>query len=326
MADNFSISKDSIQLPYRRFLADSAAGLSLLVIAIATYYLPIISDAPLREAWIKFTAGRMATGVGAEMKVLIALLLFLLATPIGFAANALSWLLIDYSICTAERKYFKWFRKNGRVFPLWDVTEARFGHVLDQYFDLRPENFNTSGWFFRDVLEAYVPDRFETQTHIKGLVVFLRNLTLFSLILMFVTLWNGVAGRFASGAVVLGAVGLTFLLTIRWKNSLDEKDKKMPVVHWVVAFLTAAAIGIAAYQAGALGARAIIMFTVAAGAVVIIGMVEYYYHDAILLHAYLACREYSIVEPAAGTKDRVLRIAEELIQRIAEREVELKKK
>lgn len=307
MADNFSVSKDSIQLPYRRFLADSAAGLSLLLIAVAIYYLPLVSSAPLRDAWVAYSHGR---GIGTEVKVLILLLLFLLATPIGFAANALSWLLIDYSICMAERRYFTWSRQNGRIFPLWDVTASRFGHVLTRYFELTKDNFNTAGWFFRDVLEAYLPDHFETQTHIKGLVVFLRNLTLFCLILAFVALGNGVQDGWGMGAVVAAAIGLIFLLTIR--------PRSWVVLHWLAAAVTAGGLGFAFWQAqtGPLDTRAAILFAIATGTVIVIGMVEYYYHDAILLHAYFACHEYGVAAPPPNTEDRILRIAEELIRKI----------
>jgi hypothetical protein len=333
VADNFSVSKDSIQLPYRRFLADSAAGLSLLLIAVAAYYLPVVSDAPFREAWHSYEVVRSMHGVGNEIKALVLLVLFLLATPIGFAVNALSWILIDYSICASERLYFRWTRQNGLIFPLWDVTQARFGAHLNSFFGLEEKNFNVAGWFFRDVLEAYVPDRFETQTHIKGLVVFVRNLILYAVILGFVSLAHAVTSVLGNLAVVMSVLGATFLLVFRWGRNSDasESDPKVPVsllariAKWPWVNISVAAITIVSliliFAVGDHGnwrVRAAILFGVAVVAVALIGMVEYYYHDAILLHAYFACCEYGVQEPSIAGTQRFLVIAQELIRKVAE--------
>ena len=42
--NNFALAKDSIQMPYRRFLSDSAAGFVLLLLSLAAYYLPVFGE------------------------------------------------------------------------------------------------------------------------------------------------------------------------------------------------------------------------------------------------------------------------------------------
>jgi hypothetical protein len=320
MADNFSVTKDSIQLPYRRFLADSAAGLTLLLIAIGAWYLPIITSDPLRKSWIAYQTAEHLPGVGPQVKVVVLALLFLLATPIGFAVNALSWLLVDFSICVMERRYFIWSRKDGRLFPLWDVTEARFGERLTKYFGLTPENFNVAGWFFRDVLEAYAPDRFESQTHIKGLVVFLRNLTLFALILGFTALAFGIPRSFAP-ALVLAVIATIFLMVARWAAAGKRFDAKRSTVNGIAIATLVISMIVVVNEAGKLQSiRAAIYFAVAVAVVTIIGAIEYYYHDAILLHAYFVCTEHGIVNPPpARDNTHLLAIGQELIRKIGQK-------
>jgi hypothetical protein len=278
---------------------------------------------------LKYSAGLGQHGIGTEAKVFILFVLFLLATPIGFAVNALSWLLIDYSICGFERLYFTWSRTDGRIFPLWDVTEARFGRTLNDYFGLREDNFNLAGWFFRDVLEAYVPERFETQTHIKGLVVFLRNLTLFAIVLAFISLWNAVGLTLWLVAVGLAAAGTVTLLVNRWDavdKDVAKRRKQFNVGAGVVtmAGFLVALLGVTPTD-GHWYVRAVILLLGAALTTAVIGMVEYYYHDAILLHAYFACHEYGVTPPetspatSAPGNDRIMLIARELIQKIGER-------
>ena len=330
MADNFSVSKDSLQLPYRRFLADSAAGLSLLLLGIAAYYLPVVSDRPLRALWNGYMSATGLGGISTEAKVFTFFLLFLLATPIGFAVNAVSWLLIDYPICGVERLYFRWARDDGRMFPLWDVTKARFGTTLTSYFGLTEENFNQAGWFFRDVLEAYVPDRFETQTHIKGLVVFLRNLTLFTIILAFVSLGQAVGRRAVLAFVVVAAAGTIVLLVSRWGADKKHDQKVRIRFNRIAIGVTSVSLMVAYWcsTSSMWAMRSVALLLSSIVLIAIIGMVEYYYHDAILLHAYFACCEYQVdaaTVPAQG-EHRFLELARQLIRKVGEEAREKKKK
>jgi hypothetical protein len=66
MTDNVSFGKDSIQLPYRRFLADSAAGFVAVGVFVFSYY----------------ASGSRHLGTPTEVKVFLLFILFLLATPI----------------------------------------------------------------------------------------------------------------------------------------------------------------------------------------------------------------------------------------------------
>lgn len=319
MADNFSVTKDSIQLPYRRFLADSAAGFVLILLGVAWYYAPMFSEASLRAAVLPSVLSS-GSAPGQEAKVLVFLLLFLLATPIGFAVNAVSWLLIDQAISAVERICYRRADSGRVIFPIWDVTVARFGPRVATAFDLSSSNFNTAGWFFRDLLEAYMPDRFASQTHIKGLVVFLRNRVLYCLIGAFVCLHNAHRGhKWAFVAVCAAAVVAT--LVLRWNDPLRPNAARRRV------FLVAAAavfslVGLLRNPAVEwLRDRAIVLMVVAAGTTIVIGFIEYYYHGAILIHAYFGATELGVDTNRREEKglDRVFAIANEMIVCVAAR-------
>jgi hypothetical protein len=179
------------------------------------------------------------------------------------------------------------------------------------------------------VLEAYVPDRFETQTHIKGLVVFLRNLTLFALVLAFVSLANAVGFTQWLIAIVCSAIGTVTLLTCRWDADHAANAKSRKHLNGIAAVVTVAGIllpFLLASPSQELYLRAAFLVAAATLVVAIIGMVEYYYHDAILLHAYFACQEYKVVphdEPGAGN-ERIMMIARELIRKVGEASREAK--
>src|SRR5213075_4450 len=98
MPDTFGITKDGIQIPYRRFLADSAAGFLIVLIACLSYYWPLGGFA----AW----HGHASLSMPTEVRILIFVLLFVLATPLGFAVNAASWFMVEQATAAIEQHYF----------------------------------------------------------------------------------------------------------------------------------------------------------------------------------------------------------------------------
>lgn len=49
MAENIGVSRESLQISYRRFLSDSAAGFVLILILILAYYYPLFAGVALSK-------------------------------------------------------------------------------------------------------------------------------------------------------------------------------------------------------------------------------------------------------------------------------------
>src|SRR5688572_21492903 len=129
MADGFSISKDSIQIPYSRFLTESAAGLLLILLSIAAYYLPLVTHEPLRMSPL-FSSGSMP---GPEIKIFVLVVAFLLATPLGYAINGFSWTIMTQGIVYIETLCFRrGIAGDSSFFPASYVSEARHVATLAQ--------------------------------------------------------------------------------------------------------------------------------------------------------------------------------------------------
>jgi len=95
------LSRSGIKISYLRFLSDSAAGQIVILIALAAYYFPVLGG-PLRH----FHSGDVST----EVKVLVAVLLLLLSSPLGLAINATSWFVLSWLQVGLQRF---WFNETG---------------------------------------------------------------------------------------------------------------------------------------------------------------------------------------------------------------------
>lgn len=348
MADNFSVSKESIQLPYRRFLADSAAGFVLLLAAVAVYYLPVISRTPLR-------ANMPNPMMPDEVVVFTLAIGFLLATPLGYAINAVGWLLVDQSICYVERICYRRLSKDRAVFPVWDIAKARLFKAVTRFFGTDDATFDRVGWFFRDILEAYYADRFETHTHIKGLVVFLRSLVVYALVGALWSLYNATNAE-QGILIVVAAACLVIALVVRWDappyrlppyrappaasgvllpddgNNVTGQDSTEPrpgtrfLYVWQVAAVLAALlfVGVVTYLFvtavdPVLARRAMAFLVIPVLTIPIIGAIEFYYHGGILFYAYMICKEMRCHGAPNETDalDRAAAIAEQLVRKKA---------
>jgi hypothetical protein len=317
-SETFAVTKDSIQLPYRRFLADSAAGLVVVLVLLLNYYFPILTPESFHDIIHSLPQNAGSTPTGTEAKVLACILIFLLATPIGFVVNAVSWLFLGHLVYALERLFYRWSMHDGPVFAFWDAAQTRCSPEVQRFFGVTEADFAVAGWLFKDVVDAYVPDRFVPQAHVKGLVIFLRNLTLLLLITAFVSLLNATR---TLAPVAFMAGSLTFLLVCRWTADGKTSRTLLPGLH----LLAAAAFAYSAYLAFSAGnshrwlVQSVALFALSTVGMLVAAAMEHYYHTAILLHAYLACAELGIVEaegwPRLG-RERFLAIGESLAKAV----------
>ena len=89
MGQSFEVTREGVKLSYLRFLSDSAAGYILLLLFGVAYReclpLPIVG-----YSWLSLVPSQMST----ELKVLLLMISFLMATPLGLGLNGISWFLL----------------------------------------------------------------------------------------------------------------------------------------------------------------------------------------------------------------------------------------
>jgi hypothetical protein len=282
MAESFSVSKDSIHIPYQRFLADSAAGFVLILILIAAYFWPLLSSEPLRQEF-----GPMSGG--SEVKVFVLVVAFLLATPLGFTANALSWLLLGQLVAAVERQLcHRTLTRESWNFPVWYVTTSRQVSVVLKHFGAEGGTFHSTAWFLRESLEVPSLAALTPETHARGLVIFLRNTTMFMIIGALISLNNAHHSPKPVLSFAMFAL-LAFGLVSRWDI---PSDSAKPAIRWMAfACLGSAACGIVWQYIVATDARlanqAVFLLAAALVLAIVVGVIGYYHYTLVFLHAYL---------------------------------------
>ena len=96
--EKINISKEGIEIAYRRFLSDSTAGFIILLILILAYYYPVFGI-PLNDT----NLSEMFHPPPPVLLIFICFLLFVLATTLGLATNAMSYFLFYCRILKLEK-------------------------------------------------------------------------------------------------------------------------------------------------------------------------------------------------------------------------------
>lgn len=163
MADNnIELSGKGIKFSYTRFLSDSAAGFVLIIILIFAYYNMDI---------------KMNRPMPGEVKTFLCLLLFFISTPIGLAINALSWASLGWVQTYLEKIWFS----NESVIIKGTKVELQFEECVE-YFGIKKESWQEVASYIESMLDVNKPDFLEGLKFLEGLVIFLRNLSLLSLV------------------------------------------------------------------------------------------------------------------------------------------------
>lgn len=88
-SQDIQISKEGIKISYQRLIADSAAGYILAGFFVFEYVSGSLPITPVAE-------------ITVEVRVFLLTVVFVLATPIGLAVNAMSWLFLGWLVIFVE--------------------------------------------------------------------------------------------------------------------------------------------------------------------------------------------------------------------------------
>jgi hypothetical protein len=168
----FEISKEGIKLSYSRFLADTASGLAFILLGVAAYYLPLLGKS-LQDY---LASGNMTLKMGSEVKVLAAVSLFFLATPIGLLVNATGWFLLGPLQIMLEKLFYR-LGLPSHVFAELSVDRWR------RTFKLTAGRLHEIASLVDGVFQESFPELVgQPDAHIRGVYRFARSLGLLSLI------------------------------------------------------------------------------------------------------------------------------------------------
>jgi hypothetical protein len=286
MQDSVNVTKDSIQIPYRRFLSDSAAGLAAILLGIVAYYGTIFGT-PLNQVLAKGT-------IGPEVKIFALLLLFLLATPIGFAVNAASWFVFGQLIAYVERGCAWLHDPDSWLFPIEDVGGSRHTRFIRKQFEDDRLAFDQLASFVREVLDMPPLSLLSPETQVRGLVYFLRNLGFFALVISFANFISVQPQTYQQWIAVLAIALVLVLLVIRWKLVA-----RSALAKWILAIVTLVSILLSIW--GTTLSGSVIGWLVSSVALVLLaGLVGFYNGCDILLHWYVV--SVALDEPHTGAR------------------------
>jgi hypothetical protein len=275
MPENVALTKDSIQMPYRRFLSDSAAGFVLLLLIAAAYYLPIF-EKPGRQIF--------PVTLGPETKVFCLVLAFLLATPLGFAVNAFSWLLLTQVVSTIEHTCAVSAKRSTHSFYfVQHVARSRHFEVTTAALGMKDDiPIASVGWFFRETLEMPLLSEFASEANIRGLVIFLRDMAFFALLTGSVSLIISQRGTFRVIAYAVPVIVIPLLL-LPWRLLATHKL----VIALVIAIILAICALYFVAVSPPLVLQAILLFLLAAVFILATGAIGFYHYCGIILQAHL---------------------------------------
>jgi hypothetical protein len=284
MSEGFQITKDSIQIPYSRFLADTAAGFASILAFAGAYYLPLVTHEPIRLILLE---RQMHPVVSNEVKVFILVGMFLLATPLGFAINAFSWLMLSQAIAAIESACFRWsVSGRSRFFPIWYVSSARYTACLAKEFGISGETFASSTWFLRDALETPALAPLNRKSQVRSLVLLLRNVAFFSLIGAAVALRFALHSRKPQIVFDISAIIALVALTTRWCSAPRARQ----VATGVISAIAVAAFGWLYHESSldCLSHQSLLFVVIAVCTIVVAGITGYYNCCASILQMHLA--------------------------------------
>jgi hypothetical protein len=175
------LSRSGMKISYLRFLSDSAAGQIVILIALAAYYFPVFGG-PLRH----FRGGDVST----EVKVLVAVLLVLLSSPLGLAINATSWFVLSWLQVGLQRFWFNETRILRRL-PFNYIREEFQVESTKDYFKLSKKNWYARSQLIKQTLHLYRPAIINSLDHVRGIRTLFRNIAFLALVLFLWSLFRG---------------------------------------------------------------------------------------------------------------------------------------
>lgn len=202
MAEKIKVSKEGIEIAYRRFLSDSGAGFIILLILILAYYYPVLGI-PLKNTHLS----EMFYPLPPELIIFICILLFVLASPLGLATNALSYF-IFYSLTLRLEEYC--YDSNSLFIK--PTKEIYHFEELKSFFRLKKDQWYENAFEIEMVMETHHPELMEPISWLKGTHIFFRNVAILSLPLFLGSLYISSAKLLSSSASIISIIGILLML------------------------------------------------------------------------------------------------------------------
>lgn len=190
-------------MAYRRFLSDSGAGFLILLIFILAYYFPVIGI-PLKDT----SLSEMFYPLPSVLLILICILLFVLASPLGLATNALSYYLFYFHTLRLEEYCYG---SNSRfIKPTKNVFSCK--KDLRPFFKLEKDQWLEDAAKIKNAMETHHPELMEPISWFEGTRIFFRNVALLSLLLFLGSLYIPIAELLSPSTSIISIMGILLLM------------------------------------------------------------------------------------------------------------------
>jgi hypothetical protein len=265
------VSSSGLKLSYLRFISDSAPGfVVLLLVGFSWQHDP-------RPSWMQ----------AKEVSVVLAALLFFLATPVGLTINAVSHFVIGHIQTEINRICFlsnHWPLSDSRRSMMVKETTDHFGFTADDW----PERNDGYG----DLVETYRPDIALRIEHLRGLKRFARSMSFISF-LCFVCL------KIEWGLAIVVTVVIAHWLLAAARRLSVKYHFGVPRMRelWLVIVLSLLALTGFAMSVGRsciplnLALQQISTVALAVAGIILAGMVDFFQRATIAMHLYLETKE-----------------------------------
>jgi hypothetical protein len=319
LREDIHISRDGIRIPYRRLLSDSAAGVVFFLLLVVSYRFPLFTREAIHQTLTALSPGSL--DLGREVKVFLLIAAVLLATPVGFAINAVSWALLGQVISEVERVCAERnLHGTTLMFPAWDCAGSRCVPDLAARFGIQSD-FPQATSLLREVLETPVLAEWEPGSEVRGLVILLRNGALFLLFGGALALYSAQSTLFPRGVCAVVAFVLALCLTRRWPSPMEKSER---ILRAAMSIVIIGGCGYLSFEAGDpdLVGRSMALVAGASMTALLAGIVGYYNSCDAVLHAHFAAASIGIPLQNSGAADgperKTLQIVTEMAVRAAE--------
>lgn len=249
MTPTIEATQNSLKLSYLRFISDSAPGL-LLVLGI------LLLDQNVKLPII------IVPSDGA-LKAVAAVIVFLLATPLGLMINGISHFMIG-----GMQHWIAGRCLSSYAWPIANTHDILLVSRWKTYFDVTDDTWPGVAYEIDDLFETYMPHLAAVLDHIRALKKFCRSFAL--LLLTAILVVAGAAG-------VAAAVFLVMAILV----ALLPKTKKYHLLFILIA------AGVTFYGCWpdhiALAGN---LFAAAIAAALFAGLVEFYQYGSVMLFLY----------------------------------------
>src|ERR1044071_2886259 len=254
-------SSGGLKLSYLRFISDSAPGFVLLLL--------------MTFAW----------GDGAipsyletsESRVLAAAILFMLATPVGLAVNAVSYFLLGESQAAINRTCFL-----SRWWPIAETRRTLFVEKSTRHFRFTARDWAERTDVYEEIVESYRPDLVLRLEHLRGLKRFSRCIALLAFAYFI--------GQGSGWPAFMFGIGGLLSITLWGQIGLVSLPRRELLIVMIVTALFVAFAGVSASvhcEENTILPAATLAFGFCS--LFVAGMVDFYQRGTIALYLHLEC-------------------------------------